>query len=77
MAGYNLLLGAKFSGGGEAPIGIELGLAVSGDFKSRFRLGAEYEVQRVDRTTATGPSGSSVDVPIQQSLLRLGAALIF
>ncbi len=73
----NLLLGAKFSGGGEAPIGIELGLAVNGDFKNRFRIGAEYEFQRVDRTTATGPSGSSVDVPIQQSLLRLGAALIF
>ncbi|MGH7569236.1 MAG: hypothetical protein ACREL9_09735 [Gemmatimonadales bacterium] len=73
----NLLLGAKFSGGGEAPVGIELGLAITGDFNNRFRIGAEYEFQRVDRTTATGPSGSSVDVPIQQSLLRLGAGLIF
>ena len=72
----NYLAAAKFSGGGSAPIGIELGLAVSGDLlRSRLRLGADYEFQRLDRKTDDG--SGAVDVPIQQSLVRLGAAVAF
>jgi len=67
----NYLAGAKFSGGGSAPFGIELGLGVSyGATNARWRLTGDYEFQRVDRKT-------SVPVPLQQSLARVGAALGF
>lgn len=72
----NYLAAAKFSGGGSAPFGIELGLGVSGDlFRTRLRLSADYEFQRLDRKTDDG--SGAVGVPIQQSLVRLGAAVAF
>lgn len=62
----NYLAGAKFSGGGSAPFGIELGLAVGvGLLQGRLRLAADYEFQRLDRKT-------SVPVPIEQSIARIG-----
>jgi len=66
----NYLAGSKFSGGGTAGFGIELGLGISvGRSDARLRITGDYGFQRVNRTAATG------DVPIQQSLARLGVAV--
>ena len=70
-------LGAThFGGGGTAPFGMDVGLAVSyGPGAGRVRLTAEYEFQRVDRRTTI--SGQQVDVPIQSAVARLGVAAAF
>ncbi len=66
----NYLAGSKFSGGGSAGFGIELGLGISlGRSDGRFRVTGDYDFQRVNRKTTT------VDVPIQQSLARLGVSV--
>lgn len=73
-----MLFGAKFSGGGEArPIGaMELGLGLTVDgMKGRMRLTGDYELQRLARTTGSGPG--ETDVPIQQTLARMGVAVAF
>ncbi|HEY3279900.1 MAG TPA: hypothetical protein VGJ83_05255 [Gemmatimonadales bacterium] len=73
-----MLFGAKFSGGGTArPIGaMELGLGVTVDgMKGRMRLTGDYELQRLARTTGSG--AGEVDVPIQQTLARVGVAVAF
>ena len=74
-AGANLLLrgnylaGGKFSGGGTAPFALELGLGLSvGAGNGKWRITGDYEFQRIDRKT-------SVKVPIQQALARVGAAI--
>jgi hypothetical protein len=65
-------VGAKFSGGGSAPLAFELGLLLSvGPTNARYRLTAAYGFHRVDRKVDGTP------VPIEQSLLRLGAAVGF
>ena len=65
----NYLAGSKFSGGGSAGFGIELGLGISvGRSDARFRVTGDYGFQRVNRKT-------SIDVPIQQSLARLGVSV--
>ncbi|MGH7529091.1 MAG: hypothetical protein ACREMN_01775 [Gemmatimonadales bacterium] len=72
-----LLFAPKFSGGGTAsPIGaIELGLGFTVDaLRGRLRLTADYDFQRIARTTHYG--SGEVDVPIQQSLARVGVALV-
>jgi hypothetical protein len=70
------LAGAKFSGGGSAPLGMEVGLGAVGEFlRSRLRLTADYEFQYFNRTTDDGTG--EVSVPIQQALVRLGAAVTF
>jgi hypothetical protein len=67
----NYLAGSKFSGGGTAGFGVELGLGISvGRRDGRFRLTGDYGFQRVNRKTTS-------DVPIQQSLARLGVAVGF
>lgn len=72
----NYLAAAKFSGGGSAPFGLELGLGVSGDFaRGRVRLSADYEFQHFNRETNDG--AGAVAVPIQQAVLRIGAAAHF
>lgn len=72
----NYLAAAKFSGGGSASFGLELGLGVAGDFaRGRVRLSAEYDFQHFNRKTDDG--SGEVSVPIQQALLRLGAAVVF
>lgn len=70
-------LGAtKFGGGGTAPFGLDVGLAVSyGPGAGRVRLTAEYDFQRVDRKTRVGDS--QVDVPIQSAIARIGVAASF
>lgn len=73
---YNFLAGGKFSGGGNASVGLEAGVGVFYGFANgRFRLTGAYEYQRFNRTVDTG-SGDA-DVPIQQILARVGAAVAF
>src|SRR5713101_6684610 len=65
----NYLAGSRFSGGGRAGFGIELGLGISvGRSDARFRVTGDYDFQRVNRKT-------TVDVPIQQSLALLGVSV--
>jgi hypothetical protein len=70
-------LGATaFGGGGTAPLGFDVGLAVSyGPGAGRLRLTAEYDFQRVDRRTTV--AGRRVDVPIQSAIARIGVAGTF
>jgi hypothetical protein len=70
-------LGAtRFGGGGTAPFGLDVGLAVSyGPGAGRVRLTAEYDFQRVDRKTRLGDR--RVDVPIQSAIARIGVAGTF
>ena len=71
-AGY--LAATDFGGGGTAPFGLDVGLAVSyGPGAGRVRLTADYEFQRVDRRTTVG--GKRVDVPIQSAVARIGVAV--
>lgn len=73
-----LLFGAEFSGGGTtSPVGaLELGLAFGVDaLRGRLRFTGDYEFQRIGRTTDDG--SGEVDVPIQQSLGRVGIAVAF
>lgn len=60
----------RFTGGGSADLALEFGLGMgleSGN--GRLRLSAEFEFQRIDREV------DGVNVPIQVSVARLGAAL--
>jgi hypothetical protein len=73
-----LLFGAKFSGGGKSsPLGaIELGLGVGIDaLRGRLRFTGAYDFQRITREADDG--SGEVEVPIQQSLGRLGIAIVF
>ena len=72
----NYLPGAKFSGGGKASFGLEVGLGLSvGATNGRWRVTADYEFQRFNRVTTTG--GFEARVPLQQALARVGAAVGF
>lgn len=71
-AGY--LAATDFGGGGTAPFGLDVGLAVSyGPGAGRVRLTAEYEFQRVDRRTTVGEK--RIEVPIQSAIARIGVAV--
>jgi hypothetical protein len=66
--------GTHFSGGGSAPLGVELGLGVSYGFGAgRIRATGDYELQRLDRRTTV--AGERIDVPIQSSVARFGVAI--
>ena len=70
----NYLAGSKFSGGGSAGFGVELGLGISvGRSDGRLRATGDYGFQRVNRKRTGGVVGG--DVPIQQSLARLGVSV--
>jgi hypothetical protein len=72
----NYLAGGKFSGGGTAPFGLEVGLGLSvGAVNGRWRVTADYEFQRFNRVTDNG--SGEVKVPLQQALARVGAAVGF
>ena len=72
----NYLAGGKFSGGGTASFGLEVGLGLSvGAVNERWRVTADYEFQRFNRVTDNG--SGEVKVPMQQALARLGAAVGF
>jgi len=73
-----LIVGTKFSGGGTASalgaFRLGLGLAVDAA-RGRVRLTGDYDFQRIIRKTDDG--SGAVDVPIQQSLGRIGVAIAF
>lgn len=72
----NYLAAARFSGGGKAPFGIEVGLGLSvGPWGGPLRLTADYDFQRLNRKTDDG--SGELDVPIQQSLARAGVGVTF
>jgi hypothetical protein len=73
-----LIFGSKFSGGGTAPAfgAFTLGLGLRVDaLRGRMRVTGDYDFQRFTRKTDDG--SVEVDVPIQQSLGRLGLAIAF
>jgi hypothetical protein len=73
-SGY--LAGATFSGGGSAPFGVEVGMRVSyGPGSGRVRAIADFEFQRLDRRTTV--DGLSRSVPIQSTVVRVGAGLAY
>ena len=68
--------GAKFSGGGSSSFAFEVGLGLSvGAANERWRLTADYDMQRFNRVTNNG--SLEAKVPLQQSLARIGAAIGF
>lgn len=70
-AGY--LTAARFSGGGSAPLGAELGLGASyGPGRGRIRATADFEFQHFGRRTVA--AGHRLDVPIESAVIRLGIA---
>jgi len=72
----NYLLRARFSGGGSAPVGLEIAFGVMGEFaRGHVRLTTDYEFQYFNRKTDDG--SGEVSVPIQQALVRLGVAVGF
>lgn len=72
----NYLLRARFSGGGSAPVGLEIAFGAIGEFAhGHLRLTTDYEFQYFDRKTDDG--SGEVSVPIQQSLVRIGVAVGF
>lgn len=74
-----LMFGSKFSGGGKASAlggALELGLGMSIDaLRGRLRFTGDYGFQRFSRKTDDG--SGEVNVPIQQSLGRVGIAVAF
>lgn len=70
------LAGARFSGGGSATLGAEIGLSVAAEvLGGRLRFSADYEFQYFNRRTDDGTADRSV--PMQQALLRVRAAVGF
>ena len=73
-----LMFGPKFSGGGKVSAlgALELGLGMTVDaLRGRVRFTGDYGFQRLTRKTNDG--SGEVNVPIQQSLGRLGVAVVF
>ena len=73
-----LMFGAKYSGGGSTSglgaLQLGLGLAVDG-LHGRVRVTGDYGFQRFSRKTDDG--SGALDAPIQQSLGRIGFAIVF
>ncbi len=70
------LAAAQFSGGGSAPIALEIGLGLDVRWSRLLRGSAQYSFQRFDRKTNPA-GGPEVNVPIVQSLARIGLAVAF
>jgi hypothetical protein len=69
------LAGSRFSGGGSAPFGVEVGLGMAyAPWSERVRITGDLEFQRFDRRTST-PSGR-LDAPIQSTTAKIGVALV-
>jgi hypothetical protein len=70
------LAAGKFSGGGSAPFGVEVGLAASyAPWAGRVRATGDLEFRRLDRriTTAAG----ALETPIQSTVARVGLQLAY
>jgi opacity protein-like surface antigen len=72
----NYLAAPSFSGGGRAPVALDLGLGLDVRFAGHVHGTAAYAFQRINRKTNPGGTGE-VDAPIQQTLARLGVAVAF
>jgi hypothetical protein len=70
------LAAPQFSGGGRAPVSLDLGLDLDVQLAGRLHGTAGYEFQRIDRKTNPGGTGE-IDAPIEQSLARLGIGFSF
>jgi len=73
-----LLFGAKYSGGGTTSAlgALQLGLGVTVDaLRGRVRVTGDYGFQRFSRKTDDG--SGALAAPIQQSLGRVGFAIVF
>ena len=70
------LAAPHFSGGGRAPVSIDLGLELDVRLAGRLHGTAGYEFQRIDRKTNPGGTGE-IDAPIEQSLARAGLTVAF
>lgn len=68
--------GGKFSGGGSAPFGVEVGLgATYAPWIERLRLTGDVEFQRLDRRVGT--AAGDVKSPIQSSVARIGVQVTY
>lgn len=68
--------GGKFSGGGSAPFGVEVGLgATYAPWIERLRITGDIEFQRLDRRVGT--AAGSVKSPIQSSVARIGVQVTY
>lgn len=68
--------GSRFSGGGSAPFGVEIGMNVThAPWSPRLRLTGDLEFQRFDRHTTT--SGGELAAPIQSAVARLGLMVVY
>ncbi len=65
--------GAKFSAGGRAPVGVEVGLGASYGLARWLQVTGQYDFHRLDRRT-DAPGGRQ-EVPIQMSVARVGLGL--
>jgi opacity protein-like surface antigen len=72
----NYLAAPKFSGGGRAPFSLDLGLGLDVRLTGQLHGTAGYAFQRVNRKTNPGGTGQ-VDVPIQETVARVGLAATF
>jgi hypothetical protein len=70
----NYLAGARFSGGGSAPLAVEVGLGLDITLGRHLSGSAIYAFQRLDRKTNPG-GGAETPAPIEQSLARVGIAV--
>lgn len=70
------LAAPKFSGGGRASFSLDLGLGLDVRLAGRLHGTAAYAFQRVNRKTNPGGTGE-VDVPIQETVARVGLGIAF
>ncbi len=72
----NYLAGARFSGGGSAPLALDVGLSFHYGFgRGRVRLTGDSQFLRFNRQVNAGVGDQ--DAPLQQILGRLGLAVSF
>ena len=75
-ARLNYLAGAQFSGGGSAPVAMDVGLSFFYALaRGRLRVTGESQFQLYDREVDV--AAGTADVPIQQMTGRLGLAVAF
>jgi opacity protein-like surface antigen len=72
----NYLAVPKFSGGGRAPFSLDLGLGLDVRLAGELHGTAAYAFQRINRKTNPGGTGE-VDVPIQETVARVGLGIAF
>jgi hypothetical protein len=72
----NYLVAPKFSGGGRAPLSLDLGLGLDVRLAGRLLGTAAYTFERLNRKTNPGGTGE-IDAPIQTTVARVGVGVSF